>query len=217
MHANRTSSVEHVLQLMLWYWKPGTCRSMALFYFFFNDGGEKRMTYKMIKKHFSTAAPWYTIRCNINAIINHTFCFFHVFGSVFNTLCGTGFFILFQWKPVNMLQPAYLIVCSAQLSKPCKCALTKLSAASLYWCHSSRGSSICFVLFPFLYLFPTHCLLKVVENKSNHKKKLYTVSPHKKVWSKCKTTLNSKNSASWPKMNLLKQAAFLPSGSLHSH
>jgi len=54
-----------------------------------------------------------------------------------------------------MLQPAYLIVCSAQLSKPCKCALSELSAASLYWCHSGRDSSICSILFPFLYLFAT--------------------------------------------------------------
>lgn len=156
---------------MLCYWKPEICRSMMLFYFFSNDGREKKMNYKMIKKHFSTAALWYTILCNINAVINHTFCLFHVLGvSVQHTQWNRQVFLLFQWKPVNMLQPAYLIVCSAQLSKPCKCAWTKLPAAGLYWCHSSRDSSMCFLLFPLLCLFPSHCSLKAIESKNSNKK-----------------------------------------------
>lgn len=143
------------------------------------------------------------------SIINHTFCLSISWGQCSAHSMELAFFIFFQWKPVNMLQPAYLIVCSAQLSKPYKSALTKLSAASLYWCHSSRDSSICFILVLFLSPFPTHCSLKVVQNKHNHKKKLYTVSPSKHLWSKCQNTLNSKNLVSWPKVNLLKQAAFL--------
>lgn len=150
--------IEHVLQLTLCYWKPGTCRSMTLFYFFFNDGREKRMNYKMIKKHFSTAVPWYTMLCNINAIINHTFCLFHVLGSMFSTLCGTGFFYFVSMKACEYA-PASLSDCSAQLSKPCKCALTKLSAASLYWCHSSRDFHL-FHFIPFLVSFSHSLFIK---------------------------------------------------------
>lgn len=83
--------IERVLQLTLCYWEPGNCRSMALFYYFFSDGREKRMNYKMIKKHFSTAAPWYTILWNINTVINHSFRLFRVLGSMFSTPCETGF------------------------------------------------------------------------------------------------------------------------------
>lgn len=77
------------------------------FYFFSNDGREKKMNYKMIKKHFPTAAPWNTILCNINAIINHTFCLFHVLGSVFSMLSGTGIFFYCSNES--------LWICSSQL------------------------------------------------------------------------------------------------------